>query len=187
MKGFFSYLSFTLLSALLVLAASGAAVNFSDDIAAEAEVRAFQSVDNASLAAYAGQDALQSGRYEEAVEHFSWAVEADPSWMAAWYLKAYSLARLNRSAEALAAVDQALLLDPGDRDSNNLRADILESLGRGEEAVRYRSAAAAGDPLPQTTGPVTSAPTTKAPLNPLVSISSLLVAACLLGMRPGSR
>lgn len=187
MQGFFRYLSLTLLSALLVLAASGAAANYPDDIAAEAEVLAFQSVDNASLAVYAGQNALLAGRYDEAVEHFTEAVEADPSWMAAWYLRAYSLARLNRTDEALASVDQALLLNPGDRDSNNLRAGILESLGRGEEAVRYRSEAAAGDPLPQTTGPVTSAPTTKAPLNPLVSISSLLVAACLLGMRPGSR
>ncbi|HII75872.1 MAG TPA: tetratricopeptide repeat protein, partial [Methanolinea sp.] len=84
-----------LLSALLVLAGNSSGANFSDDIAAGAEIKAFSSIDNASLAVYAGQNALQSGRYDEAVEHFSEAVEADPSWMAAWYLKAYSLAMLN--------------------------------------------------------------------------------------------
>jgi hypothetical protein len=50
----------------------------------------------------------------------------DPSWLAAWYLKAFSLHKLNRTEEALIAVDEALALDSSDRDSNNLKADILE-------------------------------------------------------------
>ena len=187
MQGFLRHLSLVLLSVLLILSASGTAADFSGDIADEAEVRAFQSVDNASLAVYAGQNALRAGRYDEAVEHFTEAVEVDPSWMAVWYLKAYSLARLNRTDEALAAVDQALLLEPGDRDSNNLKADILESLGRGKEADQFRNVAIAGNTLNQTPAAVTSLPTTKAPLDTLVSVSSLLAAVCILSKRPGSR
>lgn len=185
MQGFFRYLSLTLLSALLVLAVSGAVANFSDNIAAEAEVRAFQSIDNASLAIYAGQNALRAGRYDEAVEHFTEAVEADPSWMAAWYLKAYSLSRSNRTDEALAAVDQALILDPGDRDSNNLKADIFESLGRGEEAVRYRNAAATSTVASQPAPPLTTPPTTKAPGSPFITLSAILVASVLIGRLEG--
>ncbi len=187
MRGFFTYLPLVLLSALLVLAGNSSGANFSDDIAAGAEIKAFSSIDNASLAVYAGQNALQSGRYDEAVEHFSEAVEADPSWMAAWYLKAYSLAMLNRTNEACAAVDQALLLDPFDRDSNNLKADILESLGRDEEAARFRDVAAGGGSISQPDVPIMPPPTTKSPLNPLVSVSTLLVVACLIGIRAGGR
>ena len=190
MQGFFTYLPLALLSALLILAGTGSGANFSDDIAAEAEVKAFSSVDNASLAVYAGQNALQSGRYDEAVEHFTEAVEADPSWMAAWYLKAYSLSRLNRTDEALAAVDQALaavdqalLLDPKDRDSNNLKADLLESLGRGAEAARYRSLADTLSVTVQPTTPVTAEPTTKAPISPFVGLSSILITAYLIRIR----
>lgn len=185
MQGFFTYLPLALISALLVLSGTGSAANFSDNIAAEVEVKAFSSVDNASLAVYAGQNALQSGQYEEAVEHFTEAVEADPTWMAAYYLKAYSLTRLNRTEEALADVDQALLLDPKDRDSNNLKADILETLGRGEEAARYRSVAEASSAALQTTVPVTTLPVTRAPANLLVGLSAVLVAAYLLARREG--
>ncbi len=180
MQGFFTYLPLALISALLILAGTGSGANFSEDIAAEAEVKAFSSIDNASLAVYAGQNALQSGRYDEAVEHFTEAVEADPSWMAAWYLKAYSLSRLNRTEEALAVVDQALLLDPKDRDSNNLKADILESLGRGEEAARYRTLAGTLSGTVQPTTPVTAETTTKAPVSPFVGLSSILITACLV-------
>lgn len=181
------YLSLALLSALLVFSASGVGAPSSDDIAAEAEVRAFQSVDNASLAVYAGQTALQAERYDEAVEHFSEAVEADPTWMAAWYLKAYSLSRLNRTQEALAAVDQALILEPDDRDANNLKADILESLGRGDEAVQYRNAAATLPVTSQPAPPLTTPPTAKAPVSPVVGLSAILVIGYLLGIREGAR
>ncbi|HIH27077.1 MAG TPA: tetratricopeptide repeat protein [Methanoregulaceae archaeon] len=183
MQGFFTYLPLALLSALLVLAGTGSAANFSDDIAAEAEVKAFSSIDTASLAVYAGQNALQSGRYDEAVEHFTEAVDADPSWMAAWYLKAYSLSRLNRTEEALAAVDQALLLDPEDRDANNLKADILESLGRGEEAARARSVAEASSVTSPTIIPLTATPTTKAPASAFLGLSAILITACLIRIR----
>ncbi len=183
MQGFFTYLPLALLSALMVLAGTGSGANFSDDIAAEAEVKAFSSVDNASLAVYAGQNALQSGRYDEAVEHFTKAVEEDPTWMAAWYLKAYSLVRLNRTEEALVAVDQALLLDPKDRDSNNLKADILESLDRRDEAARYRTLAGTLSVTVQPTSPVTAETTTKAPISPFFGLSSILIAACLIRIR----
>ena len=185
MQGLFRYLFIVLLSALLALPGAGA--NIPDDIAAEAEVRAFQSVDNASLAVSAGQNALQSGRFDEAVGHFTEAVEADPTWMAAWYLKAYSLSRLNRTEEALAAVDQALLLDPKDRESNNLKAEILESLGRGAEAAHYRSVAAASPVSSQPTIPLTATPVKKAPISSLLGLSSIVVAVYLIVKREGYR
>jgi len=183
MKGCFTYLPIALLSALLVIAGTGSAANFSDEIAAEAEVRAFSSIVNASLAVYAGQNALQSGRYDEAVENFTEAVEEDPTWMAAWYLKAYSLTRLNRTEEALAAVDQALLLDPKDRDSNNLKADILDLLGRKDEGARYRTLAGTLSGTVQPTNPVAAETTTKAPVSPFVGLSSILITACLILIR----
>ncbi len=181
------YLPIALISVLMVLAGTGSAANFSDDIAAEAEVKAFSSIDNASIALYAGQNALQSGRYDEAVEHFTEAVEADPSWMAAWYLKAYSLTRLNRTEEALAAIDQALVLDPKDRDSNNLKADILETLGRRDEAAQYRSVAEALSKTSPPTIPLTATPTTKAPVTPLLAMLSVLIAFSFLWLRKGYR
>lgn len=130
-----------------------------------AEIQAFHSVDNASLALYAGQNALQAGRYEEALAHYNRTTELDPSWMAAWYLKAYCLVKLNRSEEALTAVNLVLTLDPSDLDSNNLKADILENLGRGNEAAKYRV-----PPGPSSTTPLLPVPATtvkKSPVNPV--------------------
>ena len=129
-----------------------------------AEIQAFNSINDASLALYAGQNALQAGRYEEALAQYTRTTELDPSWMAAWYLKAYSLVKLNRSEEALTAVDQALVLESSDRDSNNLKGEILENLGRRNEAANYRR-------TPESSSPTTSAPvpvTTvkKSPLHP---------------------
>jgi predicted Zn-dependent protease len=102
------------------------------------DIEAFHSIDDTATALYAGQNALQNGRYEEALEQYTIATEKDPSWLAPWYLKAYSLEKLNRSQEALIAVDKALTLDPSDHDSNNLKADILEHLGKRKEAAQYR-------------------------------------------------
>lgn len=176
-----------MLLALLVFSGTAIGQNFSDDIAAEAEVKAFSSVDNASLAVYAGQNALQSGRYDEAAGYFTEALEADPSWMAAWYLKAYSLEKLNRTDEALDAIDQALLLDPKDRDSNTLKAELLESRGRTEEAALYREVAAASQVSLQSTTPVTALPTTKAPLSPILGLSAVLITLSLLCTRGTQR
>ncbi|KAF5039937.1 Tetratricopeptide repeat protein [anaerobic digester metagenome] len=183
MQGSLRYLVRALFAAMLALSGTAAGAIITDEIASEADVRAFHSIDNASLAVYAGQTALQAGRFDEAVEHFSEAVEADPSWMAAWYLKAYSLARLNRTDEALAAVDRALVIEPKDRDSNDLKADLLESLGRETEAAHFRSVAAAASAALQTTTPTTTAPTTRASAHPIMGLSAVMVALLLWRVR----
>ncbi|MCU0629736.1 MAG: tetratricopeptide repeat protein [Methanoregulaceae archaeon] len=144
----------------------------SPDLSAEyAEIQSFRSIDNASLALYAGQNALQAGRYEEALGEYTNVTELDPSWMAAWYLKAYSLTKLNRSQEALVAIDKALALDPTDRDSNNLKADILTGLGRGSEAGQYRRTPVAPPEAPS--APVTATTTKKAPIHTLTLIAGV--------------
>lgn len=137
-----------------------------------ADIEAFHSIDDAATALYAGQNALQSGRYEEALEQYSIATERDPSWLTPWYLKAYSLERLNRSEEALNAVDTALTLDPSDRDSNMLKAEILAHLGKTEEADLYRQKAALSQVTPVLE--VSSQPTQKSPINLLIIIFALL-------------
>lgn len=141
-----------------------------------AEIEAFNSIDNASLAIYAGQNALQNGRYEEALEQYTIATEYDPSWIAAWYLKAFSLEKLNRSEKALIAVNQALSIDETDRDSNNLKADILDNLGRADEAVQFRKRA-----VPSSTtslAPVSVTPTNKSSIPLIITITGMLV--CVL-------
>jgi len=144
-----------------------------------AEIQAFNSVNDASLALYAGQNALQAGRYEEALVQYTRTTELDPSWMAAWYLKAYSLVKLNRSEEALTAVDQALVLDPSDRDSNNLKAEILENLGRWNEAANYRMTSVSSSPTPSTPVPVTTVK--KSPLHLATVLSGFLGIAWIAG------
>lgn len=147
-----------------------------------AEIQAFNSVNDASLALYAGQNALQAGRYEEALVQYTRTTELDPSWMAAWYLKAYSLVKLNRSEEALTAVDQARVLDPSDRDSNNLKAEILENLGRWNEAANYRRTPVSSSPTPSAPLPVTTVK--KSPLH-LATILSGFLGIAWIGRKHG--
>jgi hypothetical protein len=157
-------------------------INIPPDISPEyADVQSFHSIDNASLALYEGQNALQNGRYDEALAAYTNATEYDPSFMAAWYLKAYSLMKLNRTTEALTAVDKALVLDPSDRDSNDLKADLLVSLGRPDEAAKYRRTTVTLSPLPSTPLPATT--TKKAPMNLITLISGLLCMLLLAGKR----
>jgi Flp pilus assembly protein TadD len=165
---------------MLPCAALGAA--FSTDLSgADPDVQSFRSIDNASLALYAGQNALQNGRYEEALEQYTLATEADPSWLAPWYLKAYSLTKLNRYEEALVAVDRALAIDPDDRDSNDLKAGILEYLGRTGEAAKYRRTPAVQPATLTAAGPATT--TKRTPVSPAVTVAGLGCLVVVAGVR----
>jgi Tfp pilus assembly protein PilF len=173
MQGFTATAGGILLLSLVLVPFVVSGVNISPDMSPEyADVQSFHSIDDASLALYEGQNALQNGQYEVALAAYTNATELDPSWVAAWYLKAYSLTKLNRTAEALVAVDKALVLDPSDRDSNNLKADILTQLGRGNEAAQYRKTIPAVSASPGTSVPVTTVK--KSPVNPVTLITSLL-------------
>jgi tetratricopeptide (TPR) repeat protein len=169
-----------LILSLVLVPFSVSGVNISSNISPEyADIQSFHSIDDASLALYEGQNALQNGRYDEALAAYTNATEYDPSFMAAWYLKAYSLTKLNRSQEALTAVDRALVLDPSDRDSNNLKADILTRLGRGNEAATYRRTTVTTTEHPSTPVPATT--TKKATINPVTLIAGLLGLAWIAG------
>lgn len=178
MQRFPSYASGVFLFLVILLPVS--AVNLSPNISPEyADVLAFHSIDDAWLVLYEGQNALQAGRYEEALSAYTNVTEIDPSLMEAWYLKAYTLTKLNRSVEALAAVDRALALDSTDRDSNNLKADILDSLGRRSEAAGYRVTPSAPASIPVTEP-------TKAPLHvPILlwGIAGAMVLGWICGRR----
>lgn len=169
-----------LLAILLLVPIAVSGVTFSPNASSayDPDVRSFHSIDNASRALYAGQNALQSGRYDEALAQYTIATEEDPSWAAAWYLRAYSLVKLNRSQEALSSVDRALLLDPSDRDANELKAEILEGMGLTSEAAAFRRAAAASIASPAATA-LPASPTAKAPLSQIAGLAGLLVAAVL--------
>ena len=146
----------------------------------ETDIQAFHSIDDASLALYAGQNALQNGRYEEALEHYTNVTRFNPSWLAAWYLKAFGLKKLNRTEESLVAVNKALALESSDRDSNNLKADILEKTGRSDEAVIYRSKAkAASVTLLPDIHPIH---TQEAPMNLSTLVSGLVVLMFLVSV-----
>lgn len=180
MQGFTVITGGILLLSLVLVPFMVSGLNISSDIPPEyADVRSFHSIDDASLALYEGQNALQNGQYDVALAAYTNATELDPSWVAAWYLKAYSLTKLNRTAEALVAVDKALVLDPSDRDSNNLKADILTRLGRGDEAVQYRRTIPAVTALPGTPVPATTVK--KSPVNPVTLIAGLLGVAWIAG------
>ena len=186
MQGFTAITGGILLLSLVLVPFLVSGLNISSDMSPEyADVRSFHSIDNASLALYEGQNALQNGQFDVALDAYTNATELDPSWMAAWYLKAYSLMKLNRSEEALSAVDKALVLDPSDRDSNNLKADILTRLGRGNEAAQYRKTTPAVPASPGTAVPVTTVK--KSPVNPVTIITGLLGIGWIAGKyaKPG--
>ena len=69
------------------------------------------------------------------------------------------------------AVDKALVLDPSDRDSNDLKADILTSLGRGSEAGQYRRTTVTTTEHPST--PLPASTTKKAPINTVTLIAGV--------------
>jgi tetratricopeptide (TPR) repeat protein len=59
-----------------------------------------------------------------ALESFDQAIALEPDFPAAWMERGRALQQLNRSAEALASVNQALSIDPNDRDARALH-DVL--------------------------------------------------------------
>lgn len=74
-------------------------------------------------------------QYDEAREHFMSAIEYDPSFQKAYYNMALVSYLVNSNQQALIYIINALALSPKSRDSLILKAKILESLGRVEEAV----------------------------------------------------
>lgn len=69
-----------------------------------------------------------------AARHFSTAIRLDPGYQKAYHNLAICFHLRGQPREALEIVDAGLLLDPDSRDSLFLKATVLETLGRADEA-----------------------------------------------------
>lgn len=110
---------------------------------AEADFRRALEIDPANAEAHddLGVIHAQRGEYAEAERHFRATIAHDPSYQKAHHNLAMVCYILERNAEALRAVEQALRLRPDARDSLLLKSAILESLGRNREAQAVREEA----------------------------------------------
>jgi tetratricopeptide (TPR) repeat protein len=77
----------------------------------------------------------QQGLYDEAGDHFMSAIEIDTGYQSAYYNMALVNYLSNSHQQALVYIVNALALAPKSRDALILKAKILESLGREEEAL----------------------------------------------------
>ncbi len=76
----------------------------------------------------------QQGDYKTALEHFTKTVSIDPTYQKGYHNQAMAFYVLERDADALATVNVAIKLDPEARNSMLLKSEILNSLGRKDEA-----------------------------------------------------
>ena len=66
---------------------------------------------------------------------FDRAIALKPDYPEVWYTKGYSLAKLGRQEEAVAAYDRAIALKPEYADSWFHKGFALNKLGRNQEAI----------------------------------------------------
>lgn len=91
-----------------------------------------------------GMTELELGRPDAAVQHFRSAPDADPSLEAlALYHEGLALAETSRVGEARAALERAILVDPGSRAAAGARG-LLAALDSREPARRFRLATSLG-------------------------------------------
>lgn len=82
-----------------------------------------------------GQEALESGDPEAAVEHFTAAIDHGPDFAGGYAGRAAAYYATGRVGPALDDLRQALVLNPDDIDSLQGFASLLEELGRPEDAL----------------------------------------------------
>lgn len=76
----------------------------------------------------------RQGQHARALEHFQTTVSLDPSYMKGHHNMAMVLFITGKSSPALTAVDRALALSPKAKGTLLLKAEILKSLGRHQQA-----------------------------------------------------
>lgn len=78
------------------------------------------------------------GNYKAAFKNFEACVSIDPTYFKGWHNLAMTYYVFRDDKQALAAVNEALKLDPSHRSSMLLKATILHSMGRDKEAAKVR-------------------------------------------------
>jgi tetratricopeptide (TPR) repeat protein len=80
----------------------------------------------------------RGGDYKDAFKNFLACVTIDPTYFKGWHNLAMAYYVFGYDKSALAAVNQALKLDPEHRSSMLLKATILQAMGREKEAAKAK-------------------------------------------------
>lgn len=107
---------------------------------AEADFRRAIELDPANAEAHDDLGVILAlrGEFVTASDHFATAARIDPSYRKAHHNLAMTRFLAGRYEEALAGVDRALALEPSARESTLLKSEILDAMGRGDEARRLK-------------------------------------------------
>ena len=97
--------------------------------------RYLPSVDRLEEAMRVGRRALDAGRLDEALRHFTEALRLKPEYDAAWVLRGHALRRLGQDEEALRSFAQALRQSPESEEGWLGLASVLHGMGRLAEEV----------------------------------------------------
>lgn len=97
--------------------------------------------DNAEAHDDLGVIHARRGEYETALKHFNATVSIDPTYFKGFHNLSMLYFIIGQDALALASVEKALNLVPGERDSMLLKAEILQKLGRVTDATKVREEA----------------------------------------------
>src|SRR5512136_2164243 len=82
-----------------------------------------------------GDEAMFTGEFEKAVQHYDKAIEFQPDSARAWHAKANALETLGKYEEALRCYDTALKCDEGDAECWFNKGITLKKLGRPKDGA----------------------------------------------------
>lgn len=91
--------------------------------------------DNAAKWFRYGNNKSVQGKYEEAIDFYNKATDADPKFVRAWNNKGNALSILKRYTEALECFDKVLEMNPNDSHAWSGKANALSQLNRHDEAL----------------------------------------------------
>ena len=114
-----------------------------DDKNAEKDLTRAIALDPANAEAHddLGVVLARRGDYKEAKKNFLACVTNDPTYFKGWHNLAMVLYIFGEDKQALTAVNQSLTLVPNQRSPMMLKAQILQSLGRVQEAAKVKEEA----------------------------------------------